>query len=72
MTGNVALVPSIELEIRRRFIPRVSSLPEISARSARGFQFAEVLGTRTLAEGPLFLIGDFQKLHPQPSSLGGQ
>lgn len=28
-------------------------------------QFAKVLGTRTLAQGPLFLIGDFQKLHPR-------
>lgn len=39
--------------------------------SSRRFQFAVRLGTRT-PEGPLFLIGDFQKLHPQPSSLRGQ
>ncbi|KAF7409440.1 hypothetical protein HZH68_003821 [Vespula germanica] len=37
--------------------------------SPRGFQFARMFGTRT-PKGLLFLIGDFQKLHPQPSSLG--
>lgn len=36
--------------------------------SKRGFQFTRMFGTRT-PMGLLFLIGDFQKLHPQPSSF---
>lgn len=49
----------------------------LSTRLADSFLFADpnlplMFGTRTLAEGPLFLIGDFQKLHPRdPFSLRG-